>query len=111
MKKYTQSEGSLDVLTGRQANALNESFRRTGKYNLDDFSQEERAALDADLASAKTQDDAEIAREQERVTVEAQTHEHQDPDEPAVPDNPAIPDEPEVVQAKPDRPTDTSKKR
>lgn len=59
MQKYNKSEGKLDVLTGRQAHVLNSHFQRTGKTDLGAFSEDERKAFDADLASARKQDEAE----------------------------------------------------
>lgn len=53
MKKYTQSEGKLEVLRGREANVLNDHFSKTGKFAVSDFSDDEREALNADLDAAR----------------------------------------------------------
>lgn len=58
MKKYTQAEGELEVLRGLEAQALNDHFAKTGKRAVSDFSDEERKALDADLAEARRQETA-----------------------------------------------------
>ena len=53
MKKYTKGEGKLEVLRGAQANVLNQHFAKTGKYQVSDFTEEERKALDEDLTNAE----------------------------------------------------------
>lgn len=58
MKKYTQSEGKLEVLRGLEAQALNDHFAKTGKRAVSDFDEEERSALEADLEDARKQETA-----------------------------------------------------
>lgn len=47
MRKYTQSEGGLEVVS--QA-PIREHLAKTGKTRVSDFDQVERDALDADLS-------------------------------------------------------------
>lgn len=53
MRKTTRGEGKLNVLVGREAQVLNDHFRKNAKYALSEFSDEEMEALQSDLSAAK----------------------------------------------------------
>lgn len=60
MKKYTQSEGKVEVLRGEEADTLLKHTRKLGK-SVSDFSEDEKASLDTDLQAAResaTSDDS-----------------------------------------------------
>lgn len=59
MRKYADGEGKLEVLRGREANALNAHMERLGKFSVSDFSDDEREALQADLEKAREEDENE----------------------------------------------------
>lgn len=69
MKKYTQSEGSLEVLRGHEAIALDRLESRFGKQ-LADFNDEERETLHAELKTASKMNE-EDAKENANVSDEA----------------------------------------
>jgi hypothetical protein len=48
MRKYSDSEGKLEVLRGEEAVVVNEHLSKTGKA-VSDFDDSERQALHADL--------------------------------------------------------------
>jgi hypothetical protein len=53
MKKYSESEGKLEVLRGAEADVLTKHRRRLGKASLTDFSKDELAALEADMSAVR----------------------------------------------------------
>jgi hypothetical protein len=58
MKKYSQGEGSLEILRGDEAVVVNEHLSKTGKA-ISDFSDEERKALHSDLDKVRGTEESE----------------------------------------------------
>lgn len=52
MQKTGDAE-KLEVLAGKEAQVLNKHFAKLGKYQVSDFSKEEKDALSADLEAAR----------------------------------------------------------
>jgi hypothetical protein len=55
MKKIGDVE-KIEVLRGAEAQVLNEAFKRTGKYQVSLFDEEEKKRLDDELEAARTKD-------------------------------------------------------
>lgn len=66
MKKYADGEGSLEVLRGHEAAALDKLESRFGK-RLADFDDDERSELHKELDSARKQNKEDAKAESESV--------------------------------------------
>lgn len=64
MRKYTQSEGKLEVLRGQEAQVLNDHFNKLGKRKVSDFSEEEIEALEAELNAVRQEEQSNPAEEE-----------------------------------------------
>lgn len=60
MRKYSQGEGNLEVLRGEEAVVVNKHLAKTGKA-VSDFTDDERAALHADLDAVRGKDETPAA--------------------------------------------------
>lgn len=55
MRKYTQAE-KIEVLSGREAQVINEHFEKVGKYQVSAFSDEEKDSLLEDLNAVSAEE-------------------------------------------------------
>lgn len=62
MKKYSESEGKLEVLRGHEAAALDRLESRFGK-RLADFNDEERKSLHEELDTARAENEKDAKAE------------------------------------------------
>ncbi len=56
MRKQGDAERNLEVLSGLEAQALNDNFSKTGKRAVSDFSEDELKSLNSDLDLARKQE-------------------------------------------------------